>query len=153
MAACISFLRSLTKDSVASCMMGLLLVASCNGGGDDDTSDVRAENEPNDTIIQAESIPVGVTLLGSVDEGGDPSDFFLFIARTSGPNEITLDGFGDNDLDLLLYARNGLLLDSSESSRAPEVINRTLSVGSQYIVEVRAISTPAATAYTLRIDD
>lgn len=144
--------RALAKNCVTSCMTGLLLVASCNGGGDD-TADIRAESEPNDTIILAESIPVGIAVLGSVDEDRDPSDFFLFFSRTSGPHELTLSGFGDSDLDLLLYARNGLLLDSSESSGSPEVINRTLGVDDQYVVEVRAVSTPAATAYTLRIDD
>ncbi len=153
MLACLSRLRARAKDCVTSCMMGLLLVASCNGGGDDETADIRAEIEPNDTLVQAGVILPGQPLLGSVDETSDPSDFFLFTVLASGPRQITLSGFGASDLDLLLYARNGLLLDFSESSGSPEVINRTFSVDNEYVIEVRAVSTPAATAYTLRMDD
>lgn len=127
-------------------------VTGCSDS-DDEAAEITAESEPNDTIIEAMNIPFGRPVLGSVDELNDPDDFFLFRVPISGPYVMSLSGFGASDLDLLLYDRNGFLLDSSAFSRSPEVIRRGLDGDVLYVLQVRAVSTPAATAYTLRVED
>ena len=114
--------------------------------------EIVAESEPNDSLVQAAGIPVGVTVLGAVNQVDDPSDFFFFSVLVSGSYTITLGGFGPSDLDLLLYDRNGFLLARAATDGASRVIDRFLDDDVEYVIEVRAVDAPSTTAYTLRID-
>lgn len=130
----------------------LVMSTGCRDNEPDDTTEIVAENEPNDTSLQATSIPVGVTVLGAVDQNDDPQDFYLLTVLVSGSYTITLSGFGPNDLDLFLYDQNGLLLASASFDDTTREINRFLDADVQYVIEVRAVDAPSTTSYTLRVD-
>ncbi|EMG37765.1 hypothetical protein PCS_01415 [Desulfocurvibacter africanus PCS] len=151
-------LRLVSGSNAGICFLAVLLYCilaftGCTDNEPDDTTDLVSENEPNDTLVQATGIPVGVTVIGAVDQGEDFADFFIFSVFVSGSYTMTLSGFGANDLDLLLYDRNGLLLARADSDGASREIVRFLDVDVQYVIEVRAVDAPSTTAYTLRIDE
>jgi hypothetical protein len=150
-------LRLVPGSNVGICFLAALLYcifagAGCTDNEPDDATEIVSENEPNDTLVQATGIPVGVTIIGAVDQGDDFADFFIFSVFVSGSYTMTLSGFGANDLDLLLYDRNGFLLARADSDGASREIVRFLDSDAQYVLEVRAVDAPSTTAYTLRID-
>jgi len=140
---------------VRACAMALLLcllfsAAGCNGDGNADDS-ISAEVEPNTTLEEANLIPVGRIVMGSVQEVQDPNDFYIFTVPATGTYSMTLEGFGQNELALLLYDEQGLPLASSLGPGPSRSIVGVLDLGRTYFLEVRAVSAPAATGYTLLI--
>lgn len=143
-----------TGICILATLLCCVLAAStgCSDNEADDTTEIVAEDEPNDTSLQATSILVGVTVLGAVDQSDDPRDFYLLSVLVDGSYTITLSGFGPSDLDMFLYDRNGFLLASAAPDGATREIDRFLDADAQYVIEVRAVDAPSTTAYTLRVD-
>ncbi len=150
---------------------GALMLTACGGGGGDTESAPGTvsgrllvpptqvlEEEPNQTIGQAQSVEESWVVTGSASKS-DPSYSVpgfpsvevedLYRVSASGPLQVALtiaeDNVFANDLDLLLMDPSGNLIDSSEGTVTTEVID-TAGAG-EFLVGVSVYR--GASAYVL----
>lgn len=161
----------------------MLVVASCanvnSGGGgsggdggsggatavlpqpvlDSEPAEFSAE-PPMDAVDDSAEAAVG-RLAGACRDGGcsgaDPADQWTIQPTSSGAHRIHLTWTTSNDVDLDLFLADeaGDPLDSSATvGTLPETIDRALTAGRLYIIQVQAFDTFGQTqGYTLRVTE
>ena len=109
--------------------------------------------EPNNYVAQAQTITSPLIINGTVNNIVDVDDFFVFVANNSAYT-ITLNNYGNNDLDLYLLDSTGLyiIVSSTSGSSTTESIRRNLVEGETYYVVVNGWDTAAQdSSYQLEI--
>ncbi|GMR19486.1 MAG: hypothetical protein BMS9Abin36_0081 [Gammaproteobacteria bacterium] len=144
---------------------GLMVLLSACSGDESSLSSVilsQPEAEPNDTTATAQLMPVPSTLEGSTSSNGDgasaptivDADYYTFTLAQDANIILTLERFGDADLDLLLTnaadtAFSTPLATSQTTGSTPETISASLTAGSYSIWVNPWATNNRATAYVL----
>lgn len=155
---------------IACLFVGTVMLIGCGGGGGGGSTapppppttgtasgkivippSDHIEAEPNNSLAQAQSVPIGGTVSGAAsvtDAGYTPPGLTgvvvadLFRITVSDPLQVTLfmaqDDLLTHDLDLGLFDSAGNVLDASEGVASVELIN--ISVPGTYHIGVRAFS-------------
>lgn len=79
-------------------------------------SEHQGDQEPNDTLPLASSLPLNTVMEGVVEDVGNRVDIFAIPLESSGDYQVTLSGTAGNDLDLALLDRFNTVLALSENS-------------------------------------
>lgn len=108
--------------------------------------------EPNNYPAQAQVVSLPITITGTVNDTLDPDDYFEFVASAAAYT-MTLNNFGNYDLDLYLYDYTGKnIIASSEGVTTSETIARNVTPGQTYYLVVNGYNTSGKdSGYTLSV--
>ena len=127
---------------------------SYNCGTEVDYGSTGNDAEPNDIPAQAQPVTIPFSVIGSIDDSIDFSDYFSFTS-TGGAYTIVLSDYGSHDLDLYLFDSDGVSqLGASETATEPvETITIGLPNDNQtyYVLVSGWFTSGLTTSYSLSI--
>lgn len=115
--------------STASYQFTVTLQGSTNGNTDGDkggkggNTTTSGDNEPNDSLNDADPITPGQTITGTIDSADDELDFFRLETEEASEYEVVLTGISTDSVDLFL-----LLADGSQIGTGEVKDNNTLTI-------------------------